>query len=448
MERPQHKEKELRYFCIASSVVLFIAAFYFGSLEEISKGILTIICSRDALITDYFQIAGYATGFFNAGVMLLLTMVLVYMAKVPYSGLTLAAIFMNVGFSFWGKNPINVLPILLGAWFYAKLHKMHFARVVYTAIFATCLAPFVTELVYVLPFAPVWNLIFAIVIGLLIGFVVIPLSVHTASMHMGYNLFNVGFAGGILAFVIYSVLKSMGIESQSAFFWKAEKNNVILVGVFFYFLVTFFIGLWLAEGDLKGLFKISKHPGRAVADFVMMDGAGTTLMNMGLLGIIAEVYVILIDGDLSGPVLGGIFAVFAFAAFGANIRNYTPVLFGVYLSTLFSVYEADSPIILIASMFVVGIAPIAGQFGILAGIASGMIHAAVVTCTSQLYSGLNLYNNGFAAGFIAIVMVPLIESGMRRFEMHKYEKEQKLKLKNPIPLDKVLHLEKKQQNEE
>ena len=448
MERPQHKEKELRYFCMGSAVILFIAAFYFGSLEEILKGMLTIIYSRDALITDYFQIAGYATGFFNAGVMLLLTMGLVHMAKVPYSGLTLAAIFMNVGFAFWGKNPINVLPILFGSWFYAKLHKMHFARVVYTAIFATCLSPFVTELVYILPFTPVWNLILAIIIGLLIGFVVSPLSMHTASMHMGYNLFNVGFAGGVLAFVIYSVLKSMGIESQSVFFWKAEKNTVILVGLFLWFLVTFLIGVWLSEGNLKGVFKISKHPGRAVADFVMMDGAGTTLMNMGLLGIIAEVYVILIGGDLSGPVLGGIFAVFAFAAFGANIRNYVPVLLGVYLSTLFSVYEADSPVILIASMFVVGISPIAGQFGVFAGLVSGMIHASVVTCTSQLYSGLNLYNNGFAAGFVAIFMVPLIESGMRRFEMHKYEKAQKLKLKNPIPLDKMLHLEKKQQNEE
>ena len=63
MERPQHKEKELRYFCMGSAVILFIAAFYFGSLEEILKGMLTIIYSRDALITDYFQIAGYATGF-------------------------------------------------------------------------------------------------------------------------------------------------------------------------------------------------------------------------------------------------------------------------------------------------------------------------------------------------------------------------------------------------
>ena len=34
--------------------------------------------------------------------------------------------------------------------------------------------------------------------------------------------------------------------------------------------------------------KIMKHPGRAIADFVIMDGPGATLMNMALVGIVAE----------------------------------------------------------------------------------------------------------------------------------------------------------------
>ena len=126
-----------------------------------------------------------------------------------------------------------------------------------------------------------------------------------------------------------------------------------------------------------------------------------------------------VGGDMSGPVFGGIFAVFAFGAFGAHLRNYIPVLMGVYFSSLYSVHAANSPNMLIAALFVVGIAPIAGQFGWIAGILSGMVHAAVVNCTSQLYGGLNLYNNGFAAGFVAIVMVPLIESGMKRFEEYR-----------------------------
>ena len=56
-----------------------------------------------------------------------------------------------------------------------------------------------------------------------------------------------------------------------------------------------------------------------------------------------------------------------------------------------------------------------GEFGVIAGIISGMLHVAIVMCTSQMYSGLNLYNNGFSTGWVAIFMVPFLESFMRRF---------------------------------
>ena len=91
-------------------------------------------------------------------------------------------------------------------------------------------------------------------------------------------------------------------------------------------------------------------------------------------------------------------------------------MLGVYLSTFFSIYTPNTPGILIASMFVVGISPIAGQFGVIAGILAGILHSSVVMCTAQMYCGLNLYNNGFSCGWIAIIMVPLIESFMNRFE--------------------------------
>ena len=63
----------------------------------------------------------------------------------------------------------------------------------------------------------------------------------------------------------------------------------------------------------------------------------------------------------------------------------------------------------------VGVAPIAGEFGFAAGVFSGMLHVAIVMCTAQMYGGLNLYNNGFSTGWVAIFMVPLLESFMKRF---------------------------------
>ena len=79
----------------------------------------------------------------------------------------------------------------------------------------------------------------------------------------------------------------------------------------------------------------------------------------------------------------------------------------------------------IASSFAVGLAPIAGQFGPLAGVLAGMLHGAIVMCTSPMYGGLNLYNNGFSAGWVAIFMVPVLESFITRFGDRKARREKK-----------------------
>lgn len=420
---------ELRYFCMASAALLFIAAFSFATPKKIALGMRAIILSRDALITDYFELAGYGAGFLNAALVLLIAILLVEVTNLPYTGLTLAALFINTGFGFWGKNPFNIVPIILGTWIYAKMHRSNFARYAYTALFGTCLAPFVTELMFILPFPGHFKHLTAVVLGIFMGFILPPLSMHTASMHMGYSLFNVGFSGGTLAFVMFCVLKAHGIQSEPVFIWKEERHPALLIGTLIYFTATFLFGLYLERGKIKKAWRIMRHPGRAVADFVMMDGVGATLMNMGIMGVIAESYILLVGGDLSGPIIGCFFTVFGFAAFGAHPKNYLPVLAGVFLSTFISKYTLQDAGILIASLFVVGLSPIAGQFGPVAGVLAGLLHSSIVMCTSQMYGGLNLYNNGFSAGWVAIIMVPTMESFMKEFEYRKMKRANRKKEK-------------------
>lgn len=419
------KKNGLKYFTYFTLGLLFLAAICFAPPGELAGGLRMIILSRDALITDYFELAGYGAAFFNAALVMAVSLAMIEYAKLPYTGLTLAAIFINTGFGFWGKNMINILPIHLGTMLYARAHRTPMSRYTYTALFATCLAPFVTELTYILPFGFWGNLGLAIAAGLFFGYVLPPLSQHTASMHMGYSLFNVGFSGGTLAFVMFCVLKSFGIESESVFIWKAERHMGIIAGVYFYLLAAFLFGLWMNNGKMNNLLKIIKHPGRAVADFVLMDGPGATLMNMALTGAAAFTYAMALGADMSGPVLGCLFTVFGFAAFGAHLRNYLPVLAGVYLSTWITRYSPTDAGLLIAAFFVVGISPIAGQFGVFAGILAGMLHSSIVMCTSSMYGGLNLYNNGFSCGWVAIVMIPAIESFMNSYEIRKQRRKEK-----------------------
>lgn len=410
------------YFSIFTLLLLFGAAFVAGEPRKLAEGMWLIIISRDALITDYFELAGYGASFLNAAIVFGMGIIMVIRQKIPFTGLTMAALFINAGYALWGKNPINIIPILLGTKLYAVAHKSGFGRYIYTALFGTCLAPLVTELVYLLPFHLVVNLVAAVIIGIFIGFVLPSISMHTASMHMGYSLFNVGFSGGVFAFIIVCVLKSFGMESELVMIWKEGSGLKITIALYAYFVSALLFGLFISRGKLGGLLKIMKHPGRAVADFVLMDGAGPTLMNMGLMGILCETYILLIGGDLSGPVVGAILTVFGFSAFGAHVKNYLPALAGVYLSTFITVFEPDTPGIQLAAVFAVGIAPIAGQFGVLAGMIGGFLHAAIVMCTAQIYGGLNLYNNGFSTGWVAILMVPVMESFMKHFEGKHFRK--------------------------
>ena len=407
------------YFTVA---VFWVAAFILSTPLEIGEGMLKIVTSRDALITDYFVLGGYGASFFNAGLVVLTGTLVLRRERVPFTGLSLAALFINAGFAFFGKNLLNIIPILLGTILYAKFHHAKFSRYIYTALFGTCLSPFMTEMIYILPFDIRINFLLAIGLGILIGFILPPLSMHTASMHMGYNLFNVGFSAGILAFIIVCAWQSVDIVPKAVFIWQEGCPLWFIISIYAYFLVAYLYGAYLCKWDIRKGFQIFRHPGRAVADFVLMDGPGATFMNMAMVGTLSVTYILLIGGDLSGPVWGTILTAFGFAAFGAHLKNFTPILLGVFLSTFVNKFSPTTPAVQLAAIFGVGLAPIAGQFGTLAGIVAGMLHVAIVTCTNNLYGGLNLYNNGFSCGWVAIIMVPFVESFISRFKVHPRKK--------------------------
>ena len=65
---------------------------------------------------------------------------------------------------------------------------------------------------------------------------------------------------------------------------------------------------------------------------------------------------------------------------------------------------------MLALLFSTTLAPIAGEFGVLAGLIAGYLHSSVALNVGIVYGGMNLYNNGFAGGIVAIFMVPVIQS--------------------------------------
>ena len=148
--------------------------------------------------------------------------------------------------------------------------------------------------------------------------------------------------------------------------------------------------------------------GQAPTDFIAIAGLGPTLANMGLAGAVGTLYVLAVGGDLNGPVIGAILTIVGFAAFGKHPRNIVPIMAGVFLGSLFKPFGAADPSIVLAALFGTTLAPIAGRFGWHWGVVAGLVHSSAALSVGSLHAGLNLYNNGFAAGLVAAVLVPVI----------------------------------------
>ena len=378
---------------------------------EILSGLGAILTQGAGLITDYVSIAGIGGAFVNGGIVMLIAVLLLRGLKVNFSGMSVACCFLMGGFALFGKNPLNILPILLGAWLYAKVQREHFGKFVYIALFGTTLSPIVTEILLLFSHWPVAARVsLAALIGVIMGFILPAIYSYTLRVHQGYNLYNVGFAAGLIGLVVVSLLRSFGNEVSSRLIWSTGNNGIFSAFLFTIFVLMFLLGFFANGRSFGGLLHLTRHSGRSVADFVAMDGYPVTLMNMGIVGAFATLYVLIVGGDLNGPTIGGILTIVGFGAFGKHMKNIVWVMLGVVISSFVMVWNLTDPSIMLAALFVTGLAPIAGHYGPIWGMIAGMIHASVVQNVGVLYGGLNLYNNGFAAGLVCIVLLPLIRA--------------------------------------
>ena len=121
-------------------------------------------------------------------------------------------------------------------------------------------------------------------------------------------------------------------------------------------------------------------------------------------------FLLFVGADLNGPTIGGILTIVGFAAFGKTVRNVSHVFLAALIGSALGMWDLTRPIIILGALFGTGIAPIGGQFGLGWGVIATMIHISIVQNLGPLHGGLNLYNNGFSGGFVAILLVPVIEA--------------------------------------
>ena len=225
------------------TIILFYGiAFSCAGPAEIIDGFNRIVRARDVLITDYFIMGGYGAAFFNSALVMTISLAIILILKMDFTGLTVASIMIMGGFALFGKQPFNILPIIFGTIFYAKVQGVKASRYIHVGFLASGVAPIITELNYLLPCGPVWNMVISVLVGVLIGFAIVPLSAHTVGMHLGYNIFNVGFAAGIIALCVMTVLSMLGFKSETMLIWTNGVPDWLLTILICYFL--FLIYIW------------------------------------------------------------------------------------------------------------------------------------------------------------------------------------------------------------
>jgi hypothetical protein len=404
-----HHGDSLILLIIALYAGVFVAfGFVLDSPATIFRGLIAITTSRDTLLTDYFGVGGVGAGLVNAGLLTLTACGIYYLARAKMTGASVAALFLVLGFGLFGKNLLNVWFIVIGVALYSRFKGQPFSANINTAFFGIALSPVVSEILFSSALPLEVRLPLSLVTGLGIGFILPAAAAQLFKAHMGYALYNMGFTAGLVGTLVVALYKSYGFVPDPVFIWTTGNNLVLggFLGVVFASMIV--LAFVLDRSAVNGFRRIVREAGQSPTDFIAVGGLPSTLLNMGLSGAVAMAYVLAVGGVLNGPVIGALLSIVGFAAFGKHPLNFAPIIAGVFLGSLAKPWDAADPSILLAALFGTNLAPIAGRFGWYWGVVAGFIHSSAALSVGSVHGGLNLYNNGFAAGIVASILAPVI----------------------------------------
>ena len=381
----------------------------------------------------------FGTAFLNAGLQLIVVFLVYKWTKTDIHGVQIAAAMMVMGFSFYGKNMVNVWFPFIGVMLYTIAQDKPLKTNTALAWFSTALAPVFSVLAFnkdaLGPVSPT-AIIMGAAMGILGGvFVAAIASDHLPRLHQGYILFNAGFADGIAGIFIYAILRAMGlghgrypyVEIAQALKqgiradYVSGQNGVLGLTLFILFAYLIIAGIKLGgAGEFKNMIWVRCKGG----NFVEKYGIAPCLINMGFMGLVSTAYVFLtFRGQLGGPLYACICTAVGLAASGVTLRMFLPTLAGVSLTAFVTggiagfveggyflegaITNVSSRGMLLAAIFSCGLAPVVGEHGPLAGLFVGVMHAVLVPNTGAFHGWMSLYNNGLSLSLVATFMHPI-----------------------------------------
>ena len=427
----------LKLFFAFFTAAFLIAAVIMPDRGSMLSGLWQILSQPSKLSTNYFAIGGYSATFLNMGLVGLICLLLYVVFKGTPTNVSTLAFVLTLGFGSWGINILNVWPTIFGVMIYCVVKKEKFGANVNAMLFSTGIAPLITDLMLRYPYAEVvgfrlGGVLLSLAVGIAIGFFLPAGLEFSPKVHKGFDLYSAALPVGMTAFFLNARLfKTLGVTlpegADSAQLLVASRFTV---NTFCLILFGLCVVLALALGCRpKDYWHLLSSPDR-VASVSSSCGNAVFLMNVGVFGLFILGYYNLIGASFNGVTFGIIFCMLATCNSGSHPGNVLPIMIGYMLAAWAASWRSlmsggvftqaiNAQAICVGLCYANGLSPITDKYGWLYGMIAASMHYLLVTSVPTLHGGYCLYNGGFTAALICILLIPQLE----RFAKTKAERK-------------------------
>ena len=436
----------LKLFFGFITLCFLIAAVCMPDRAKMFTGLWNILSQPSKISANYFAMGGYAATFLNMGLVALLSLGLFFVCKGTPNNVSTLGFLLTLGFGSWGINILNIWPTVLGVVVYGLVKREKLGGLVNAMLFSTGIAPLITELMlrYLTPetIGFSWQgILLSVFVGLFIGFTLPAGLAYSPKVHKGFDLYSAALPIGMTAFFLNAILyKTMGralpqalsdIDPATMQVASASIANIFCLIVFGLCIVFAF----LLGCRPKNYWKLLSDP-ETVTNFSSTYGNATFLMNFGVFGLFILGYYNLIGANFNGITFGIIFCMVATCNSGSHPGNVWPIMLGYFLaSVVFGwlspmvggnfAFKINAQAIVVGLCYANGLSPIADKYGWRYGFIAAIMHYLLVTSVPTLHGGYCLYNGGFTAALICIILVPELERFFKTKEERKLAKANK-----------------------
>ena len=428
------------------SVCFIVAAVCMPDRGTMFTGLWNILSQPSKISANYFYMGGYAATFLNMGLVGLLCLGLFVVFKGTPNNVSTLAVILTIGFGSWGINVLNMWFSILGVIVYGLVKKEKMGGLVNAMLFSTGIAPLITDLLIRYPNAEVigFNPLgfgLALFVGLIIGFFLPAGLAHSPKVHKGFDLYSAALPVGMTAFFLNATLfKTMGVGLPKAISDVVPESMQVASTATANIFCCVVFGLCILFAFLMGCrpkdyWKLLSDPA-LVTNFSSTYGNATFLMNVGVYGLFILGYYNLIGATFNGITFGIIFCMLACCNSGSHPGNVWPIMLGYAVASLVFgwiapllggnfTFQLNAQAICVGLCYANGLSPIADKYGWRYGFVAAVMHYLLVTSVPTLHGGFCLYNGGFTAALICLILVPELEKFFRTKEERKLAKAQK-----------------------